>query len=176
MWKPVTEYEGIYEVSINGEIRNIEGKILKTFIINSGYESISLYKNGIKKNLLVHRLVAREFCDGYSAELEVDHINNNRLDNRAINLRWITRSGNIQDCVARGVNSIEYARTFINNSKKVAMICPQTNKTIRIFDSINEAVYFLTGTVKPTKISAVCKGTRNKALGFYWKYVEDDIV
>lgn len=176
MWKTVTGYEGIYEVSDDGKIRNLSGRILKTFKINSGYEAVSLYRNKSKRNLLVHRIVAREFCKGYSRELDVDHLNNNREDNRAVNLRWVTRKENIQDCVSRGVNSIAHARKFINNTKKVKMICPETNRTIRVFNSINEAVYTLTGTVKPTKISLVCKGERNKALGYRWEYVEDDIV
>jgi len=44
----------------------------------------------------VHRLVAQSFCDGYAPDLVVDHINSNRSDNRAENLRWITPAENIR--------------------------------------------------------------------------------
>lgn len=176
MWKPVSDYEGIYWVNSLGKIKNKQGKTLKSFVINSGYESITLNKNGTRKNLLVHRIVAREFCDGYSPELDIDHINNNKLDNRAINLRWVTRKENILDCVERGVNSISYAREHLSNEKSVMMLDKDSGEPIRKFNSLKEATYFVTGKTHVTHISAVCRGVRKSAYGYKWEFIDDDIV
>lgn len=43
----------------------------------------------------VHRLVAKAFLPGFQEGLEVDHKNHNGIDNRACNLRWITRRNNV---------------------------------------------------------------------------------
>ena len=60
-WKSIKNYEGIYEVSNYGRIRNNRGKILKTYTINSGYECIKFTINGVRKSFLIHRLVFSSF-------------------------------------------------------------------------------------------------------------------
>lgn len=172
MWKDVKGYEGIYTVSDDGFVKNKLGKILKTWNNNSRYECVTLYNNGVKKNHLIHRIVGRAFCEGYSEELDIDHINNNRLDNRAVNLRWVTRKENIADCVTRGVNSIAYARTHIDNTRKVAMIDPSTGDTLKVFNSVKEAESYVgskSGGI--TRVAKNHKG-RKTCKGFGWKYVE----
>ena len=46
---------------------------------------------------LVHRLVAETFLDNPKGYNEIDHLNHNRLDNRADNLRWCTHSENMSN-------------------------------------------------------------------------------
>ena len=48
----------------------------------------------IKKRYFIHRLVAIHFCEGYSEELVVNHIDGNKNNNKATNLEWVTRSEN----------------------------------------------------------------------------------
>lgn len=64
---------------------------------------VSLWKNGKVKDWLVARLVAMTWCDGYSNGMTVDHINGDRLDNRASNLEWVPLSVNIQRGFASGL-------------------------------------------------------------------------
>lgn len=171
MWKQITGYEGIYEVSSEGKVRNMYGKVLKTYIINSGYECIKLYKNQKAKAFLVHRLVGREFCEGFSEELDIDHINNERLDNRADNLQWVTRKENIRDCVIRGVNSIKKAREFIDNTVAVEMLDRHTEEPLKTFKSIKEAALTVSGKPNGSHITAVCKGNKKTAYGYKWRYI-----
>lgn len=102
-WKPVINFEGLYEVSNLGRIRNTRGKILKTYIINSGYEALKFTVNGKRTNVLVHRAVAEVFCKKDSkTKTEVNHINEIKSDNRAINLQWCTSKENKQHSIKSG--------------------------------------------------------------------------
>jgi hypothetical protein len=105
IWKSVKQNK-YYEVSNLGNVRSLDrvtiwrgvpkmfkGKDLKLSSGVQGYISVNLYNNKVRKLTKVHRLVAEAFCSGDST-LDVDHINHNRSDNRAENLRFVTDSQN----------------------------------------------------------------------------------
>jgi len=107
-WKPVKDYEGYYEVSNKGDVRrvmssrgSVAGKIRKTFVGTSGYKCLSLSKENQQQTKMVHRLVAEAFYG--PSELQVNHINGDKLDNRAENLEWATQSENMKHAVATGL-------------------------------------------------------------------------
>lgn len=94
-WKAVQGYEGLYEVSDLGRVRSLnylhsgEVKIMKPSKQRKGYLQVNLYKNGIAKKHKVHRLVALAFVEGYDLfKNQVNHINEDKTDNRAVNLEW----------------------------------------------------------------------------------------
>ena len=62
--------------------------------LRSDYPSINLRKDGKKKHLQIHRLVAFAFCDNPSEYNIVDHVDRNKLNNMFNNLRWCTHSEN----------------------------------------------------------------------------------
>lgn len=114
LWKPVAEYEGLYEVSNLGRVKSVQRfvvsqgvkrtrknyimkeKILKQF--NShGYLRVCLTKNGISKFYLVHRLVLESFIGPCPQGCETRHLNNDPSDNRLINLCYGTHSENTID-------------------------------------------------------------------------------
>lgn len=64
-------------------------------VTNSGYYQIGVVKDGKPSARLVHRLVAETFLNNPNNLRDVDHINNNRLDNRLDNLRFCTHSFNL---------------------------------------------------------------------------------
>lgn len=106
VWKPIPGYEGYYEVSSNGEIRSVDrivggvgerklhGKPVKLIISRSGYLSVGLCKNGEKHLYKVHKIVASVFVPNPDKKPCIDHINTDRTDNRACNLRWVTLKEN----------------------------------------------------------------------------------
>jgi hypothetical protein len=95
IWKPVVGYEGLYEVSDLGRVRNASGKVLRDRILWTGYNRAALCKNGTRKCTPVHRLVAAAFIGPRPDGHEVNHINGIRADNRPENLEYVTRRQNM---------------------------------------------------------------------------------
>jgi len=101
IWKDVRGYEGVYQVSNLGNVKRIGaipgavvGRLLKPFL-RGGYPFVVLSRNNVQKNLLIHRLVCEAFNGPPpSQKHEVNHKNGNRIDSRASNLEWVTRSEN----------------------------------------------------------------------------------
>jgi hypothetical protein len=87
-WKTI-EINNNYEISNEGDVRNKKTqKILKYCIDNSGYKYVGL---GSKiRHQKIHRLVAQTFIINTNNELQVDHIDRNKLNNNVNNLRWVT--------------------------------------------------------------------------------------
>ena len=84
-WKDIDEYEGIYQISNFGDVKNIKtNKILTGDINNAGYKRVCLYYKH-KKRYFIHKLVANHFVDGKGENLVINHIDGNKLNNKANN-------------------------------------------------------------------------------------------
>ena len=96
-----------YEVSDKGNIKSVNyrgtGKsaIRKQSISKNGYMRVILSDNGKNKTYFVHRLVAAAFIPNPDNLPEIDHINGNRANNDATNLRWCTRKQNSNNPITR---------------------------------------------------------------------------
>ena len=97
MWRDVKGFESRYEVSDYGDIRSKKtGKYMTKFDNGRGYLKVSLFDGSKQHNLLVHRLVAEVFCErDDDLKTQVNHINEDKFDNRAANLEWVTPSENV---------------------------------------------------------------------------------
>lgn len=103
-WRPVVGYEGLYEVSNTGQVRSLDrydingrflrGKTLKLLECTNGYLMIKLHKNGIIKNILVHRLVAEAFIPVVEGLSEVNHKDEDKKNNSVDNLEWCSKKYN----------------------------------------------------------------------------------
>lgn len=129
IWKPVLGYEGKYEVSTlgrvkslpkswrnwNGAIANHSEKILKPRINSYGYERVSLRDGKSTKELFIHRLVAQAFIPNPNKYPEINHKDENPLNNHVDNLEWCTHiynnqygSKNRRGALNRGVSVSQY--------------------------------------------------------------------
>ena len=89
-WKKIDGFPH-YEVSDQGNIKSLySGKLLKQRSDLGGYLMVHLSEKGVASQKLVHRLVAQAFVPNPQGKPTVDHINQNKQDNRAVNLRWQT--------------------------------------------------------------------------------------
>lgn len=88
-WKDVVGYEGLYEVSNLGRIRNAKRKTLVTpFENGKGYLRCELWKNNHRKRFKVHRIVANAWIPKIEGKTDINHINEVKTDNRVDNLEW----------------------------------------------------------------------------------------
>jgi hypothetical protein len=95
-WLPVCGYEGLYDVSTEGRVRNgLRGTMLSLQPTPKGYLRVSLSRVGVSRNHMVHRLVARAFVSNDSDKPEVNHKDGDKVNNRATNLEWVTESENL---------------------------------------------------------------------------------
>ena len=98
IWKDIKGYEGLYQVSNLGRVKNVKrNKVLSKRLNKLGYDSALLFKNGVGVNHGVHRLVYEAFVDKIPKGLEIDHININPTDNRLENLRLVTHKENMNN-------------------------------------------------------------------------------
>jgi len=102
IWKPIINYEGLYWASNFGNIRNRHGRILIQGINKNGYKIIGLSKNGVKKTLKVHKIIAKLFVenDDLNVNTVTHHIDGNRGNNNYKNLMWTTQEYNVNEPIS----------------------------------------------------------------------------
>lgn len=98
-WRAVVGYEGIYEISSLGRVRSryaVNGHVLSPTTDKDGYPIINLYAPDGRRTWAVHRLVASAFHGAKRNPLhcEVAHMDGNRANARADNLKWCTKAEN----------------------------------------------------------------------------------
>jgi NUMOD4 motif/HNH endonuclease len=107
-WRDVVTHPGLYEVSDLGRVRSLDrggrkGRLLSTRVDHRGYRKATLSLDGRQEYVKVAKLVAMACCGPRpSLEHEVCHGNGVSDDDRALNLRWCTRSENMEDARRHG--------------------------------------------------------------------------
>lgn len=172
-WKPVVGYEGLYEVSDAGRVRRIvdrngmpyaEARILSLHI-SRGYAFVGLSNKGKHaKNVLVHRLVAFAFVPNPNNYKEVNHKDENKLNNNASNLEWCTREYNMSYGTARVRQGITYGKSVEQltiDKLPIAIYC-----SAEVAGKINN--------LDPSSIHKCCKNKRKYAGGYMWRYKKEN--
>lgn len=161
IWKDIPSYEGYYQASTLGRIKslkywsNVQKKyydrelILKTTKDKGGYPYLTLSKNGVKKTVRVHKLIALTFVPNPNNYRHINHINKNKECNLPSNLEWCTQTYNTRYSKAKVVKQYDLDGNFIKE-----------------WVSINEAM-------NQTNIKHIwdcCKGKRKTAGSYIWRY------
>ena len=171
-WKSIAGYEGIYEVSDLGRVKSLKhGKerILKPGKDRGGYLQVVLYKDGKKKMLLVHRLVADAFIPNQNNLDTVNHKDEVKTNNVASNLEWMSQKDNLN----YGTRNKRASESKINHpslSKKVQMLDKKTCELLATFPSTMEAER-VTG-IDQGSISQCCNGKYKSTGGYIWMYIQ----
>ena len=128
MKKRIKGYEN-YSISTDGVVRNEKFNWeLRKENTRNGYERVTLSKDNKTKRFLVHRLVARYFIENPMKKPQVNHINENKTDNRASNLEWVTSSENARHSIKNRESYIKpkvkpkgYKKILNNNTGEIVI-------------------------------------------------------
>lgn len=161
-WKSIAGYEGLYEVSDAGRVRSLNfkhtgvTKILKLGKTHNGYLQVMLCKDGIRKSMRVNRLVAEAFIPNPLNLETVNHKDEDKTNNSANNLEWMTRTDNLA-----------YSRPQFA-ARRVQMFDKSTGELLAVYPSTMEAKR-VTG-IAQQHICQCCLGKRKLAGGYVWRY------
>lgn len=144
--------------------------------IRGGYLGVSLVcKDNKQHTFKLHRIIAELFCKKPEHlknipldKLDVDHINGNRQDNRAENLRWCTRKENCNFHISKENRKKSHINKIVPNRWKKVCQLSKNGKLIKIFDSITLASKKM--NVDISSISQCLKGRSKSSGGYIWKY------
>lgn len=178
IWKELEGFNGQYLVSTLGRLKSIPNKhhkieyIIKGTISKKGYLQVKLRKNGFSKIYLKHRLIAETFISNPNNYKQVNHINENKLDNSVENLEWCT---NKQNC-NHGTRTLRMKCTKHSKNQwiKKPIIAIKNNKVAMRFSSASRATKY--GLLQ----NAICKCCNHKKgyksyKGYTWEYEENYI-
>ncbi len=118
IWCKIENYEN-YSVSDFGNVRNDQtGRILKGSFDKKGYNLVGLKLNGKRTIYKIHRLVATYFCENENKYEQVDHKDNNKINNHYKNLRWVTPSQNNRNKLKKEGTSSKYLGVLYHKRDK----------------------------------------------------------
>lgn len=168
-WRDVKDYQGKYQVSNLGRIKSLnynktkKEKILIEVENGKGYKTVLLSKNGKKIRFYVHRLVYTAFVGVITDGYQIDHINNNKTDNRLQNLQLLTSSENNKK---RYIDNPNYKNN--GGRAKIKIKCLNNNV---IYNSINDASRRL--NLNSGSIYSVLKGRCKQIKGYSFEYIDE---
>lgn len=179
------DYRGLYQVSNFGRVRSLDrigsngrgimvykGKCLKASKDGKGYLYVQLHKDGIPKNHRISRLVYFTFNYGADTKLQVNHIDEDKSNNRLDNFNLMTCKENCN----WGTRSERIIKKIINH-KSMSISVLQFDKNgnfIKEWISTQEIGRIL--KLHQSNIWKCCHGERKTCGGFIWKYKEKEAV
>jgi hypothetical protein len=184
IWKMVSGYEGLYEVSSYGRLKSCnktvkgphnstqirKGRILKLRPSSNGYAMPVLYRNNMFTGFALHRLVITHFKKNTDNKPIINHKNGNKTDNHIGNLEYVTYSENIKHAYDNGLRKSSFSE-MIGAKHHAARVIIQLDKSgnfITECPCMSDAAKAL--SIRAMGIQGVCSGRDKSYKGFKWKY------
>ena len=148
LWMTVPNYEN-YEASNLGNVRNKKtGRILKPSMTKSGYMILSLRKENKTKCFNLHSIIALTWVDNDNPKIntEVHHIDHNKSNNRADNLKWVSRAENIY----YGTNDITVCSNYL--SKEITKLMNKYGHGLDLRKTSEEILMFVEDTLLTNRV------------------------
>lgn len=155
--KDIEGYEGIYGITSCGRVWSYKRKkFLETGNIN-GYLIVGLYKNGVRKQYYVHRLVAMAYIPNPENLPQINHKDENKTNNCLQNLEW---------CDSKYNANYGNRNEKVSNSKKIPILQYTLNgEFVKEWPSATDV-----GKEVQETICKCLKGRTKTAYGYIWKY------
>lgn len=176
IWKDIIGYEGLYQISNLGRVKSLGNsksrkekilKLTKKRVKKSTYYTVNLHKNGVVENFRVNRLVAQAFIPNPYNLSDVNHIDEDTLNNVVSNLEWLSHKDNCN----YGTRNTRMSESNTNNPKRSKQIvCIETGI---IYPSIHEASRKLN-----INYGNLCRALKHKEKtcgGYHWNYIESTL-
>ena len=181
-------FDNQYGITEDGKVWSVRrGRFLKPIKTRAGYLRVCLCVDGRRKYISIHRLVAQAFIPNPENKPTVNHINEDKTDNRAENLEWATHhEQNVHGTrIERAVRNTDWKkRSEKMNYKEIASKHDYENinvaqmkavrqmsldgEEIRIYRSIGEAAREM--GISTAHIWECCNGRRKTSKGSRWEY------
>lgn len=171
IWKDIEDFPN-YQVSNMGRIKSYKQKtckIMKQNLTSAGYLDFQLRsKNNKSVHFSTHRLVAQTFIPNSENKPQVNHINEDKTDNRVVNLEWMTEKENSN----YGTGKERMIKSLRNGKlNKPVLQYDLEGNFIREWKSMREAGR---NGFDSKCISKCCKMIRKTHKGYIWKYKEEN--
>lgn len=121
-----------YYISLDGKVYSTYSrKIIKTLyrLTSNGtkkYAYVDISFNGKQKHMPIHRLVYSAWIGSIPDGMQVNHKDDNSLNNKYTNLYAGSQKSNIEDCISNGhrVGNIFYLTVYDKKANKTVTFCP----------------------------------------------------
>lgn len=157
---PVKGYEGYYEVSTLGNIRNARSKRPLRTYKNKQYLQVQLCARNEKKTKYIHRIVAEVFLEGFTNASFTYHLDRNLTNNAASNLK-------IRDTEDYGVVIANRPKVY---TRRTIIQTDLDGNFIKEWNGIAEIAQVL--GYNQGNISQVCNGKKEQAYNHIWSFKE----
>ena len=199
-WKDIEGYEGIYQVSDQGNIkslsrlvnckngqRTVRERILRQNTTNLGYKQVVLCKDLTYKTLSVHRIVAKAFIPNPNGLPCINHKDANPSNNAVTNLEWCTHNYNSNYYICKERQRLHMLQryqddpTFLEQCKqrldnwhknRAKKVCQidLMGNLIKVWDS---TLATASGGFIPADVSQCARHKRTTHHGFMWVWLDE---
>lgn len=182
IWKDVPDYEGIYLISTLGNVKSLDreiyekdgtkrplkGKFIKSQKTGNGYKFVCLYKNGVGKMAMIHRLVAKAFIPNPENKKEVNHKDGVKTNNVLSNLEWATRAEN--QLHSHRTKLLIMPKGSENKFSKKFGQYDKTGQLIKVWVGIKATAREL--NINASWLSSALNGREQTLHGYVWKFID----